>query len=233
MRVPIVLPSSAIGRSHLPKARRSPYREPSWLLDLSPLQGFGEADEGIIPRRREFGMGSIKSYTTGFCMAIIVGALLVAPNITFATPILGATSVSSSSPLDVTDTFFGDFAIKQTIDQSGLSANYVSAVTDFDSFVATTTAGNFEKSIGGRSGLPDPVLFDYSLGSTSTVDAIAIWNQQGSAALNNFSLFVDILADFSTATLIGTFDADRMSQGCSTLFTWGESEMPQGSEKSP
>ncbi len=156
-------------------------------------------------------MGSIKSYTTGFCMAIIVGALLVAPNITFATPILGATSVSSSSPLDVTDTFFGDFAIKQTIDQSGLSANYVSAVTDFDSFVATTTAGNFEKSLGGRSGLPDPVLFDYSLGSTSTVDAIAIWNQQGSAALNNFSLFVDILADFSTATLIGTFNADRMS----------------------
>jgi hypothetical protein len=115
-----------------------------------------------------------------------------------ATPILGAVSVTASS----VDPFGRDPA--NLINQSGLSAGYTSGVTDFDTYVQTTTVSNGVDSEIGGAGAP-PASFTFDLGSPSSIDAIAIWNEFGSGALNTFTVQTSLLADFSVAQTFGVF----------------------------
>lgn len=78
------------------------------------------------------------------------------------------------------------------IDQSGLSANYVSGVTDFATFVAGTTATyggiwNASTALGGAAGNTPTFLFD--LGAAVTVSGVAVWNQSGTASLLQYDVY--------------------------------------------
>lgn len=134
-------------------------------------------------------------------LALLVGfgLLSLAASPAGAGPILSAVSVTVSS----VDPFGADPA--NLINQSGLSAGYTSGVTDFDTYVQTTTAANiFGVNELGGAGVA-PASFTFDLGSLVTIDAIAIWNQFGSAAVNTLSVETSLVADFSVSQLLGTF----------------------------
>jgi len=116
-----------------------------------------------------------------------------------ATPILAPVSATASS----VDPFGGNPT--NLINQSDLSAPYTSGVTDFDTYVPSTTVGN-ASGIGvlGGAGAP-PASFTFDLGGAISIDAIAIWNQFGTAALNTFTVQTSLLSDFSVAQTFGTF----------------------------
>lgn len=107
--------------------------------------------------------------------------------------VVGATSVTSDNGLAIG--YGAPTALGNIIDQSGLSANYVSGVTDFDTFTATATAsygcdGGCFPELGGIAPSDDgslgSVTFDF--GSIMTITRLAIWNQAGSASLATFSI---------------------------------------------
>lgn len=103
--------------------------------------------------------------------------------------VVGATSVSASAGLPAG--YGAPTALNNIIDQSGLSANYVSGVTDFASFTSTTTAtyscnGGCFSELGGVAGVPASITFD--LGSVWNIGGLVVWNQAGSASLNGFNL---------------------------------------------
>ena len=96
--------------------------------------------------------------------------------------------------------------IGNTIDQSGLSSTYTSGVDDFDSFVAGTTA-SFGTSafltVGGTSSQLDNFYFD--LGSSYEINAMAVWNQSGTASLNTFDIYSSADIGFTSTTLLGSY----------------------------
>lgn len=72
-------------------------------------------------------------------------------------------------------------AIEDTFNQAGLSANYVSGMTDFDSFVAATThslvfsQNEWFSELGSTS-----AQVTYDLGSVLRIDKMALWNEESS-----------------------------------------------------
>lgn len=127
-----------------------------------------------------------------------VCALLLSASVASAGPILVPTSVSASSQDPNIATPIG------AINQSGLSAAYVAGVTDFDSFVATTTAANLLLSELGGTGAP-PSFLEFDFASVVSVDAIALWNQFGTAALDTFTVETSLVSDFSVSQTYGIF----------------------------
>ena len=87
--------------------------------------------------------------------------------------------------------------LDQLIDQSGLTNNYVSLLTDFDSFTLNTTAPYgaatpfpMGKDVVGMLSSPGSIFFD--LGSSYNIDAIAFWNQSsGSAQTIEYALYLN------------------------------------------
>lgn len=137
-----------------------------------------------------------KSHLLG--VSCIIPCLLFAPLSVFASTILQAVSVTSNTLEDRTD-----MPLVNLINQSGLSTNYISGVTDFDVFTSTTTV---ERDGIGSAGSAPPVNFDFDMGSLVLIDAIALWTQGlGSASLVNFNLIVSEFSDFSVATDLGAF----------------------------
>lgn len=93
--------------------------------------------------------------------------------------------------------------------QSGLSANYVSGTTDFDSYVATTTH-NSAVPANIWSFAPKTGYIAFDLGASHTVDALALWALNGASpvAIRQFSLYADTDTDpTNPGTLLGTFNA--------------------------
>lgn len=103
-----------------------------------------------------------------------------------AGPILQVQSVSSPS-----GSFGGSFDIVKSIDQSGLSAGYTSGVTDFDSYVASTTHSGVENSgfLGVNDSLPE--YFSFDLGGSFLIDSLAFWSVSNSGSVTAFELFAD------------------------------------------
>ncbi len=78
-------------------------------------------------------------------------------------------------PVSGTTDMTEDFPLSHTYDQSGLSANYVSGVTDFDSFVLTTThISNPYKDFLNENGTLGYI--EYDLGGNYDIGSIAFWN---------------------------------------------------------
>ena len=107
--------------------------------------------------------------------------------------IVGANSVSASAGLPAG--LSAPTALNNIINQSGLSATYVSGVTDFSSFVATTTAsyscnGGCYPELGGvatdANGGFGSITFSFA--SPVTLAGIVVWNEAGSASIESFSL---------------------------------------------
>jgi len=130
---------------------------------------------------------------------------LVLPGGAVASPIIGATSVSTTM-----GTRAGVFDIDNLINQSGLSAHYTSGVTGFDFYAATTTADSNLSDNVWASANDNPTGFvTFGFGSPTVLDALALWNLQlaAPATLRGFSLFADSDADplNGTGALLGIF----------------------------
>lgn len=106
---------------------------------------------------------------------------------------------------------FNTFEPVYAIDQSGLSVGYVSGVTDFDSYVASTNTVNGGSSFttwfsaaGNTTG-----NFDFNLGSLLTIESFALWADPQSAnqGVNSFNLLADDNAAFTSPTLLGNYSA--------------------------
>jgi len=134
--------------------------------------------------------------------------------------IVGATSVTSTS-----GSFSGGFALTNAINQSGLSANYTSGVTDFNSFVSATTHDSTIQSgtigFAGSRGLP---VFTFDLGSAIALDALAIWSTSDPGAVSSANVFADNDGDFSngTSASLGSFTPTTFGNVVlADVFTFG------------
>jgi hypothetical protein len=124
-----------------------------------------------------------------------------------ATVVLGPTDVQGTSP----DSNSG-FGVDALINQSGLSANYTSGVTDFSAFTSTTRAnyraygGSLFTNVAGIGGLGS---FYLDLGNVFSVSAGATWGQDGgTATMTAYDLFYsDTFGSAGSRTLVGRFSA--------------------------
>jgi hypothetical protein len=108
----------------------------------------------------------------------------------------------------------------RAINQSGLSAGYSSGVTDFDTYVATTS------TVGGANGLnawfasSGNVVgnFDFDLGGSHLIESFALWSDPqpiSNQGIRQFNLFADDNSGFSSPELLGSFTAaDANCVGC-------------------
>jgi hypothetical protein len=97
------------------------------------------------------------------------------------------------------------------INQSGLSAPYTSGVTDFDTYVPTTSTflgTNVPNSWFSSDGVTTG-NFDFALGAAYTIESFALWTdtQVGGQGINSFNLYAANNAAFAGATLLGGFNA--------------------------
>ena len=95
------------------------------------------------------------------------------------------------------------YDIGNTIDQSGLSAGFVSGVTDFDLYLAGnplhTMVANDNEWFTAANVLTATI--DYDLGSTYVIDRMAIWNDEFSGiGLIDVSFSLDGMTFTSAAT---------------------------------
>lgn len=126
--------------------------------------------------------------------AVVAMGSLAVPSSSEAAPIIGATSVSSPQGA------FGGFPLENIINQSGLSAVYVSGATDFDTFTAATTGAGLSGS--GFTGQQDngPQQFIFDLGGAQTIDALAIWNSGSVGSISRFEVYADNDGNFANGT---------------------------------
>lgn len=135
---------------------------------------------------------------------ILTVSLSVAPNsggVVLAGDSFMLQPVSASAPAGEPDD------INSIINQSGLSAPYVSGVTNFDSFTSSVTA-EFDRS-GFRnvtSGTTQPpAVINFDLGAHYILDAVAIWNVTATSGLTEFWIRISDDENFIRPTLIGEF----------------------------
>jgi len=126
---------------------------------------------------------------------------LVAVNTAQASVVRTATVVSNTMGQTP-----GDYGVQHMGDQSGLSANYVNGVTDFDTYIAgnplhtLAALGNeWWASYGQTSG---QIVFD--LGDVYLLDRVALWNEE-SSGLSYIAFTTDTDLDFSGGVFVGDF----------------------------
>jgi len=140
-----------------------------------------------------------------FAQASLVAVTLFVAlhGVAFAGVILQPTSVSTTA----IPTAFG---IGNTIDQSGLTANYVSGVTDFDTFVATTGHINNNPDLWKTFANPAlPIVNTFDLGALFEIGGFAMWHTFPNFHIKDFELFSDTDGNFGNGgtTSLGTFVA--------------------------
>jgi hypothetical protein len=105
-------------------------------------------------------------------------ALSIGSGLANAGTIIGATSATTN---------MGEsFPLSHAIDQSGLTATYVSGTTDFDSFVASTTHNSQPGNDWVANNQTGNVFFD--LGGIFSIDKAAVWNFGGQSGIINFGI---------------------------------------------
>ncbi|KGJ89524.1 PEP-CTERM sorting domain-containing protein [Colwellia psychrerythraea] len=105
------------------------------------------------------------------------------------------------------------FLIQDVINPNGLSALYVSGLTDFDSYVAGTTHSvAFEQWISSENIVTGIISFDF--GGNVSLNAMALWNSSwggsgGAIAVNQFELLFDNDNNFGNGVIgsLGVFNA--------------------------
>jgi len=115
-------------------------------------------------------------------------------------------------PASASTTVASLFSAGHTIDQSGLSTGYTSGVTDFNTYITSgpTAFHGFGANVwaaaeGIRSG-----NFDFGLGGTYPIDAMAFWNAfNDPSAVRQFNILVDDNTAFSSPVDLGTFTASN------------------------
>ena len=130
--------------------------------------------------------------------------------------LLGGATVAHASvitaPVSSTGSTFvfeGFAPVTNLFNQSGLSANYVSGVTDFDTFNATHDASSAGDAFSSPASFPGTIDFD--LGSLLNIEQFALWNDAQTSpfgrGVNSFTIFTDDNSAFTSPTNVGTFNA--------------------------
>ncbi len=151
---------------------------------------------------------------------VLTLALILFTSSVNASVILGPIAAGSSAQ----DHFVPTWTPDQLIDQSGLSANYTSGVTDFASFTSSTLArystygGNAGTNLAGVEGLGS---FYFDLGDIYSVSSVATWGQDGgSATILAYDLFYsDTFGASGSRVLIGNFSAGTSPNAFAHNFT--------------
>ncbi len=106
--------------------------------------------------------------------------------------------------------------VTDMLDQSGLSANYVSGVTNFATFTSsgvTHSGGDMNSWLSASGVYSGSLIFD--LGAAYNVQQFAMWNGASgiSASVARFSLETSLLADFSVSNAVGSFTGHQSHYG--------------------
>ena len=114
--------------------------------------------------------------------------------------------------------------IRFSFDQSGLSHPYISGLTEFDSYVATTGHSNSNSTMmlinsngqnqpGGVVELGGTITLD--LGGSLSVDALGLWAASTSESITRMAVYTDLDDDFGNGgtSLLGTFDVVSTRDG--------------------
>ena len=128
-----------------------------------------------------------------------------------------ATAGVMIDPVSATTNMGESFPLVHAIDQSGLTANYVSGVTNFDTFVAATThdsqPGNDFVAVNGTGSIV------FNLGSVLGIDEASVWNFGGRAGFISFGI-KDITLEWSADNItykpIGAFTLPQGVTGVNT-----------------
>ena len=131
------------------------------------------------------------SRTSRSASAFVLTVLACAASAASATTVIGSTAISSPQGE------LGSFRLVNIINQSSLSANYVSGVTDFATFTASTTSGQLTGSGFTSTESNGPQQFTFDLGALFDVDGVAVWNTNSVGAVSRFEMYADNDDDFS------------------------------------
>ena len=121
----------------------------------------------------------------------------------------------------------GSYEIKNVSDQSGLNQNYISGVTDWDSYFSTSpyhssTANGNEWWGNANSGLTGDVVFD--LGEIYYIDKFAIWNEEENGiSYLTISTSTDALSFLSVAIDLKPTNNQFGNQYTADIFSLTES----------
>lgn len=110
---------------------------------------------------------------------------LIVLNQASAGVIIGADSVTMSG-----GTTYSAYSPTNTIDQSGLSAAYLHGVTDYDTFISSTTIAN-GGDIAAEWMNGSPVDYFYNFDKAYDITSFALWNRNccSSQGIKNFNLW--------------------------------------------
>lgn len=145
---------------------------------------------------------------------IVAGAVLaLVAGLSHAGQITAAGTVVASS---MGNYGYGFGPESKMTNQSGLSANYISGVTDFDSFVTsgvTHSGGDSNSWLSASHVYSGYLTFD--LGATYDISKFVMWNGASgiSASVNGFSISTSNVSDFSSSTSVGSFTGHQSHYG--------------------
>ena len=112
------------------------------------------------------------------------------------------------------------------IDQSGLSTNFSSGQTDFESYIALAPTHVVVSPSTGWASSTNTMLgyLEFDLGNAFAISTFALWTQNTFLAVNNFTLSSALDAGFtSEVTGLGTFNA-AIGLGVQTFIVSGAGE---------
>lgn len=99
--------------------------------------------------------------------------------------------------------------VARMIDQSGLAPGFSNGVTDFSTYIAGNPAHAVQdgsNAWGSAAGNVNGVL-DFDLGSSQTIQQMALWTAGSTATVDGFTVFVSDDSGFGTALEVGSFNA--------------------------
>jgi|GEM_PF-1903237 len=155
----------------------------------------------------------------------------------------GITPVAGSivQPANVTTTYRQGVSgsnigrVSYTFDQSGLSQPYVSGVTDFDDYLATTSHGNSNLAmmLVNSNGLnqsngvvEDGGTITIDLNATLPVDALGLWAARTAEGIRAMAVYADTDGDFANGgtVFLGEFDVANHLDGQAIAFSVVETQ---------
>ncbi|MEP7365341.1 MAG: PEP-CTERM sorting domain-containing protein [Acidobacteriota bacterium] len=145
----------------------------------------------------------------------------------FAGVIVQATGISSPQG---TQSASG-YELIQIVNQSGLSAAYTSGVTDFDTYLASTTHNSGDEYTTTNTGFTNtlggfPQIITFDLGGVYSISGLGFWATANIGTVTQFRLFADNDGDPNNGVgtqLGGTFNAlaNGGAAGPGQVFSFG------------
>lgn len=134
-------------------------------------------------------------------LVMCVPMALIASTPSFAGVILSPVSASTNLAWSVGE--------EDAINQSGLSANFSSGITNFSEYVASNPTHDLTGpgNTWAAASADLPGNLDFELGGLFSIEQTALWTSINGFGVSSFDIIVASLADFSDATLIGSFSA--------------------------